>query len=35
MSPAAFIRFQMSMEASMWSSSVVRMNRSNEMLSFS
>ena len=35
MSPAAFIRFQISIDASMWSASVVRMKRSNEMPSFS
>ena len=35
MSPDAFIRFQISIDASMWSSSVVRMNRSNEMFNLS
>jgi hypothetical protein len=31
MSPEAFIRFQISIDASRWSASEVRMNRSNEM----
>ena len=34
MSPAASIRRQMSLDASWWSASVVRMNRSKEMFSF-
>jgi hypothetical protein len=33
MSPAAFIRFQISIDASRWSASLVRMNRSKETLS--
>ena len=35
MSPAASIRFQISIDASMWSASVVRMKRSNDAPSFS
>src|ERR1700721_834961 len=35
MSPAASIRRQISLDASWWSASVVRMNRSKEMPSFS
>ena len=35
MSPAACIRRQISLDASWWSASVVRMNRSKEMFSFS
>ena len=35
MSPAAVIRRQISLDASWWSASVVRMNRSKEMFNFS